>query len=259
MKRPNPRAALAGLRALLCLVGVLAAFASAADRSDAIAAAVAHADRPAEDRARDATSHPAEILAFAGIGPGDVVLDLFAGGGYYSELAARVVGPEGRVWMHNNDAYVGFVGEALTTRLADDRLPNVVRSDQELADLTFPENSVDVALMVMSWHDLYWVSEDWPVFDVEDVLARLAHVLVPGGTLVIVDHAAVDGSGTDAVDGLHRIDEAHVVETLEAQGFVLEGHSNVLRNAADDRTLGVFDESIRRRTDRFVLRFAAPG
>ena len=56
----------------------------------------------------------------------------------------------------------------------------------------------------------------------------------------------------------HRIDRAVVLRDFAAAGFELAGESDVLRNAGDDRTLGVFDERVHGRTDRFVLRFVRP-
>ena len=44
------------------------------------------------DLKRDKTSKPREIIQLVGVKPGDHVLDLFAGGGYYSEILSRVVG-----------------------------------------------------------------------------------------------------------------------------------------------------------------------
>ena len=61
--------------------------------------------------------------------------------------------------------------------------------------------------------------------------------LKPGGVFFIEDHAAKDGSGLDAPDKLHRIDEAVVKQEVESAGFKLVGESDILRNPADDRTL----------------------
>ena len=82
--------------------------------------------------------------------------------------------------------------------------------------------------------------------------------LRPGGVYVIVDHAARDGSGDADINELHRIDEAFVRAQVEAAGFELQGEADILANADDDRTLNVFDPSIRRHTDRFVLVYRKP-
>jgi predicted methyltransferase len=84
------------------LGGFSAAF--AAPPSSAVTAAVASPDRPEADRARDAARKPAEVLAFFGFAPGNKLLDLFAGGGYYTEILSHLVGPKGHVTAHNNKA-----------------------------------------------------------------------------------------------------------------------------------------------------------
>ena len=89
-------------------------------------------------------------------------------------------------------------------------------------------------------------------------LAAIHRALKPGGVLLIIDHSAETGTGIDSVDQLHRIEEAHVYRTLTDLGFELTGQSQVLRSAGDDRRVGVFDEAIRGKTDRFVLAFTAP-
>ena len=70
--------------------------------------------------------------------------------------------------------------------------------------------------------------------------------------LLIVDHAAVNGSGKQNTQALHRIDEAFAKTDLAARGLVFEASLEVLRNANDDRSKGVFDPSIKGKTDRFV-------
>ena len=65
--------------------------APALDRSaqDALAQAVAAGGRPAEDVARDAARKPAEVLAFAGVTPGQTVVDLIPGGGYFTRILSK--------------------------------------------------------------------------------------------------------------------------------------------------------------------------
>jgi predicted methyltransferase len=87
---------------------------------------------------------------------------------------------------------------------------------------------------------------------------RAIQGIKPGGSLGIVDHQAVSGSPAETGSTLHRIDSAIVIADLEGAGFVLDGKSNVLANAEDDHSKGVFDPSVRGKTDRYVLRFKKP-
>ena len=209
------------------------------------------------DLARDATSRPTEIIAFAGVLPGMQIADIFGGSGYYTELLAQAVGDEGRVYLHNNAAYRGFVGQQLDLRLAGERLPNVVRLDREADELGLEEQSLDGIFLVLAFHDFYFREKDWNVTAAE-VMPQLRAALRPGGFLLLIDHAALPGSGSEAAQELHRIDEAFVKSAVQKFGFELVAESPVLRNADDPRTLSVFDPSVRRRTDRFVHLYRRP-
>src|SRR5450631_3833467 len=99
---------------LLCTVFLLiSAPAGAADEYDA---AVKHVGRPADDSARDALDHPAEMLRLAGIKPGMKVADVLAGDGYYSELLSYIVGPKGHVQLLNNAGFDKFSNNAWQQR-----------------------------------------------------------------------------------------------------------------------------------------------
>src|SRR5688572_14509236 len=239
-----------------------AAAGPAAFRSGGVdyAAAVAAANRPAADREQDAARKPAESLAFFGVQPGMVALDLFAGAGYYTELLAAVVGPAGRVVAHTNKAYLDGVGEEWTRRFADSRLPNVEQLTAEGNDIELTPAQFDFVLMSAVYHDVYYVNEarNWPKIDGPRLLAELFSAMKPGATVGVIDHAATPGSPEETGGTLHRIDPAIVKRDFAAAGFVLDAESDVLRNPADDFTKGVFDPTVRMKTDRFMLRFRRP-
>jgi predicted methyltransferase len=218
-----------------------------------IAAAIADSHRPAAERARDVQRKPADVLAFAGIAPGQRVADLIPGGGYFTRLIAKAVGDGGKVYAvapANPDG--SFMPEVLAVA-ADPAHANVavVRFDGPLA---LPE-PVDVIFTAQNYHDLHLPRLR---LDVPAMNRAFFAALKPGGVLVVVDHSAIAGSGLDVPDVLHRIDEAIVVREVTAAGFVLDGTSDVLRNPDDPRNVGVFDPAIRGNTDQFVLRFRKP-
>lgn len=221
------------------------------------AGAAEPAGRPAADLERDAREHPAEVLAFAGIKPGQRVADVFGGAGYYSELLQHAVGDAGHVLLLNNGPYQAYAQKGMDERFADGRLARIERRVAEAADLGLGEARFDAVVMVMAFHDVYWVDEKqgWPAIDRRQFNAQLARALKPGGVLLIIDHAASPGTGMDAVNALHRIDEAFVRSELEAAGLRFDGSLDLLRRADDDHSIHVFDEKIRGRTDRFVHRY----
>jgi predicted methyltransferase len=83
--------------------------------------------------------------------------------------------------------------------------------------------------------------------------------LKPGRVFLVIDHVASEGSGLRATETLHRIDPIRMQREIEAAGFILEAHSDVLRNRDDDHRRPVFDPLVRGRTDQVVLRFRRPA
>jgi predicted methyltransferase len=217
-----------------------------------IAAVLASPTRSAADRERDTRDQPAEVLALAGFGRGDTVGDILAGGGYYSEILGGIVGPQGRVLLVNDTSYDAFGKKDLAVRLADDRLPNVQRVTGPPDALGMGENVLDGAVIVMSYHDLYWVEEKRPKIDAGRFLDQIARALKPGGVLLVVDHSAREGTGSGVASTLHRIEQSFAIADFRAHGFELVRTSDVLRHPDDDRSLNVFEPSIRGKTDRFV-------
>jgi predicted methyltransferase len=222
--------------------------------------AVANPARPAADLERDADRKPADVLEFFGIGPNMVVLDMFSGGGYYTEIMATVVGEQGRVIAHSSKPYLVYVGEEFEMRHADNRLSNVDVLMAENNELALETDTLDAVTMVLSYHDIYHVNLDigWLQFDRPKLLAELHKGLKPGGIFGIVDHSARAGAPAEIGNTLHRIDPAIVIEQMQSAGFELEARSDLLRNPDDDPDKIVFAPEIRGKTDRFILLFRKP-
>ena len=224
----------------------------------AVAESLASPDRIESDRSRDSLRRPDLVLNFLGIAPGMTVLDLFSGGGYYTEIVSRVVGDSGKVVAHNNEAYLAYTKDALAARFAGGRLPNVERITAEANDLALPANTFDAVLAMLTWHDFYYVDEaiGWPAIDEKAVISRLCSALKPGAVLGVVDHVAAAGSEPQqTAQILHRIDPARIRQDLQGTCFEYEGELEALRNPNDDHSSPMSAEGIRGRTDRVVYRF----
>lgn len=242
-------------RSAFLLTGFLLALPLQAQQiPDHVAAAVAAPERSAKDRERDARDKPAELLTFAGVKPGMKVADFFGGGGYWSELLSRAVGPTGDVTLVNNPGYFYFSKDGLKERFADGRLKDVRQRVVETGNLDLGSAQYDLIFIFMGYHDLYWIDESngWPKIDAGGVLDQLNRALKPGGKLLIVDNAAKEGTGSSAASDLHRIDEAFTKKDIGAHGFLFEKGWPGYRNSADDHSKGVFDPAIRGKTDRFT-------
>jgi len=219
--------------------------------------AVANSNRPDADRERDAGRKPAEVLEFLGISPGMVVLDMFSGGGYYTEIMSSVVTDQGKIIAHSNTPYLSFAGDEFVIRYANNRLANVDVLMAENNELELDAEQFDAITMVLSYHDIYFEDLDrgWAMIDGPKFLAELRKSLKPDGFVGIVDHSAEAGAPAETGGTIHRIDEAIVIADMQAAGFELEARSDVLHNPDDDVSKLVFAPEIRGKTNRFVLRF----
>jgi predicted methyltransferase len=237
-------------------MGCFAAWA-AADIPGYISAAVANPDRPAADTARDAARHPAELIAFAGLKPGDQVIDFIPGGGYFTRIFANVVGPKGRVYAITPSelaAKVPKMAQAMVELAEQPAFSNVVPLVQPVA-VTGDGGSVDMVWTSDNYHDIYGF------FGPDHAAAADAAIfsaLKPGGVFMVIDHVALPGASGTAPTTLHRIDPETVKAQVLAAGFKLEAQNEILKNPADPHTEKVFAPDIRGHTDQFVFKFRKP-
>lgn len=220
----------------------------------AIDKAIASPERTVQDRERDARDKPAEVLAFAGVKPGMTVADIFSAGGYYTELLAGVVGPGGKVLAINNVPYANFAKDEIKKRFTEGRFTNVTPRIVEASHMYIEPKSVDLAIIVMAYHDTYWIDEkeNWPQIDNDGFIESVKRMLKPAGKLLIVDHNAAVGTGKEVAGSLHRLNEDWARKSLEAHGFVFEKSYDGLRNKSDPLDKMVYDPSIKGKTDRYV-------
>jgi predicted methyltransferase len=243
--------------ALFATLALCAAGAADASVPGYITKAVASSSRPDKDRERDPDRKPEQVLAFAGIHPGQRVAELMPGGGYYSRLLCRVIGPKGHLYTISLTRAVG--GEARSPDVAAaapaaDACTNVTADSQSAAGLKLPAG-LDAVWTTENYHDLHnatFGSPDMRIFD-----RAVFDALKPGGVFIVEDHVAEAGSAARDTQTLHRIDPELVKREALSAGFVLDGSSEALRNPDDAHTLKVFE--LKGRSDKFLFRFRKPG
>jgi predicted methyltransferase len=230
----------------------------AADVPAPIKDAIAATDRSDADRALDAGRKPGEVLAFFHVAPGQKIGELFAGGGYTTELMARTVGPSGVLYAQNTTEILDkFARKPWTARAAKPVMKPVVSVERPMDDPLPPEaKDLDAVITILNYHDTVNMKIDRAKMN-----AAVFAALKQGGVYGVVDSSAADGSGTRDTDTLHRIDRAVVVEEVTKAGFKLDDESQVLRNPSDPRDWNSSPRAAgdkRGTSDRFVLRFVKP-
>jgi predicted methyltransferase len=213
------------------------------------AALLADPERPEADKARDADRKPVETMAFAGLRKGAKVAELSPGGGYYTRLIGKAVGPEGRVYAMAVRPAPAVIEWAKTH-------PNV-RFIAVQPGLLNPPEPVDIVWTTNNYHDFKNNKVGDSDLAIETNKAAF-RALKPGGIYLVGDHEAGHGVGAGATSTLHRIEGAFVRREVEAAGFQFVGESPVLRHEGDDHRLRVQESGIRGKTDQFVYKFRKP-
>ncbi|HLH78583.1 MAG TPA: hypothetical protein VKV28_17410 [Candidatus Binataceae bacterium] len=215
--------------------------------------------RSAADKKLDGARKPAQMMAFLGIRPGMKVADIFAAGGWMTEVLSRTVGPDGTVYSINPPFPPRFhmISAAWQKRLKKPELKNVVAVTKRLdaPDLIpGPAGSLDAAVIDLNYHDLVGMKRNRDALN--DAIFK---ALKPGGIYGVIDHSAKAGTGAQAASTLHRIDEQFVINEVEKAGFKLASASSALRNPQDPRTALSRTYSGPGHTDRFMLKFVKPS
>jgi predicted methyltransferase len=238
------------IRASFAALLSLAAFAALPAMGQSIpanvAAAVADPGRPAADTKRDADRKPAESLAFAGIKSGDSVLELISAGGYYTRLLSKATVPDALLKARPAAA------DGLKALAADPAYANITVLTQPAGTPSAPA-PVDVVWTSLNYHDLHNPGP-FGAGDIAGFNKAVFAALKPGGTFLVIDHAAAPGSGLSQTGTLHRIDPAAVKAEVLQAGFTFGGKSEALHRATDDHTAKSSDSD-----DQFIFRFRKPG
>lgn len=240
----------------VCAAAALAAAAGAAQVPSYITAAVNNSNRPDKDRERDANRKPEQVLAFAGIRPGQKIAELMPGGGYFSRLFCQIVGPKGKLYTVSITPVVkrdppppdAAAGAAPATPCS-----NVTAESMSAADFKLPAG-LDMVWTSENYHDLHNTFFGKPDMTVIDKV--IFDALKPGGVFMVEDHVAATGSGARDTETLHRIDPELVKREVTSVGFVFEGGSDVLHNADDPHDAKVFE--LKGRSDKFLYKFRKP-
>ena len=247
----------------------------------ALDAAIAGDWREAGNVARDRYRHPRETLAFFGVQPGDTVIEITPGGGWYAEILAPYLRGDGRYIAAMVDPMAlkegsgrdyqqrsrnGFDAFVARQPARYDRV-QVVAFDPA-APRFGADGQADAVLTFRNVHNWFGAGTAQGYFD------GFFRALKPGGVLGVVEHRAAPGTDEATMKKSGYLTEALVIDLATRAGFVLEAKSETNANAADtkDHPNGVWtlpptnrhDEADKPKyaaigeSDRMTLRFRKP-
>ncbi|WP_421916922.1 class I SAM-dependent methyltransferase [Mesorhizobium sp.] len=199
-----------------------------------------------------------ELIKFARVEAGSTVIDVYPGEGGWTRLFSDIVGPKGRVYSFVPAEVADFKNDPvglMRTLAKEPGRENVEAVSADLVAMPEVTQPADVLWLHLFYHDLHTALMQKKGATAARFNRAVHERLKPGGSYVIVDHAAAAGTGTSDTQSLHRIDPASVREEVEAAGFVLDAQSSILAKTDDSHSVKVFDPSIKGETDRFVYRF----
>ena len=232
------------------LLTVTSSLVRADDLADSINAGLAAPQRPADEKLRDQARKPVEVLTFLGIQTGMTVVDVLAGGGWYTEVLSAAVGPKGKVYSQNPERMKERMGDAAKARA--DRLKNVeLLYTKDMTDFGL-DGTVDFAITALNLHDAYNFGGEQAG---KDFLKGVYKALKPGSVLGVIDHVGIAGQDNKT---MHRIEKSVAIELIKSAGFTIEGESDVLHNPNDDHTKQIRDESLGRNTDQMLFKARKP-
>ena len=209
------------------------------------------------DKVDDIRRQMVAVMKFTEVKPGQKVLELVPGEGYWTRVFSQIVGAKGHVYTVWPDEFMKFATKSFSqwqSLTATPHYANVSLLREPGGQPSAPK-PVDLVFTCQNYHDYHNFLSHAQVIAFDK---KIYAALKPGGLFVVIDHVAPAGSGVSDTNTLHRIDPAVVKKEVEAAGFVFDGSSNVLRNPRDPHTITVFNPAIRGHTDQFIYRFRKP-
>ena len=225
-----------GLLGLPLIALPLAACTSTPTVADAdgarLRAALAGPQRSDANRARDGARHPYETLRFFGLAPGQTVVEIAPGGGWYTEVLAPYLRDSGRLYVAHEPADAQDDGARRSRKRFEEKLAKepAVYDRVVVGDLPAgitPPGGADLVLTFRNLHN--WIEAG----QLDAMLQSFRAVLKPGGVLGVEEHRAPPGTSIARTIATGYVPEALVIERAGAAGFDLVGRSEVNANARD--------------------------
>jgi predicted methyltransferase len=189
---------------------------------------ISAAHRSDQNKARDKYRHPVETLDFFEVDSDDTVVELWPGGGWYTEILAPYLALRGTLHVIPP---AGNYDQRIRTKLAGD--PDYAKVQMatftEGKPTAIASGTADVVLTFRNVHS--WLDEEPPIAG--QVFAEAFRVLKPGGILGVVEHRLPESAADERQKTSGYVKASTVRRLAEQAGFRLAGSSEVNANPKD--------------------------
>jgi predicted methyltransferase len=196
----------------------------------AIASAMEAPSRTPANVLRDRWRHPRETLGFFGLKTTDTVVEIWPGGGWYTEILAPLLAQRGTYWAVASDKQLKSVNALMAK---DPALYGKIRTAHFPAaagdTVQVPDGSADLVLTFRNVHN--WLMANPPAG--EEAFRQMYAMLKPGGTLGVVEHRLPEAADSEQERKSGYVKLSTVRRLAEAAGFRLVGTSEINANPAD--------------------------
>ena len=210
--------------------------APAVEPASALDAALAASTRTPANVARDKYRHPKETLGFFGVQPGDTVVEIWPGGGWYTEvLAPYLASGGGRLYAAAPDWGMNGINKL---KAADAGLYGSIQTATfpafDASATRIPDGTADVVLTFRNVHNwrMGYRRDDKADYSAE-AFRQIYAMLKPGGVLGIVDHRLPEDASAERERSSGYIKTSTVKKLAEDAGFRLEAASEINANPKD--------------------------
>ena len=224
---------------LTCLLLILPCLSTYAADSQDLAAAIASPVRSEANRARDVYRHPLETLEFFGVKPDSTVVEVWPGGGWYTEILAPYLRNEGIYYAASYATSLPHVSQYYVkgrAALAEKLASHLIYDHVVLTELSAPERPVmappghaDFVLTFRNVHN--WLAAG----NAEPMMQAFYRALKPGGVLGVVEHRARPGTTVEQMKKSGYVDEQYVIDLATTAGFKLAAKSEINANPKDTK------------------------
>ncbi|WP_371416806.1 class I SAM-dependent methyltransferase [Sphingosinicella sp. BN140058] len=196
-----------------------------------IAAAIGAETRTPANVARDQYRHPRETLSFFGVEPDDTVVEIWPGGGWYTEILAPLLRERGTYWAVASERGLNGVRGLIAKDPATYGQIRLAAFPAQGSDARVPEGSADVVLTFRNVHN--WLMAEPPIG--EEAFRQAFAMLKPGGVLGVVDHRLPESADAARERSSGYVKVSTVRRLAEAAGFRLAAESEINANPRDTK------------------------